>query len=133
MRHCANPECAHLVRFGRIAEYRDDIESCSDCGASLSPGEAPRPEPPAFRELVTIYRAADGIQAHLVRTRLEEEGIPVVIRGEALMGAVGELPATLLDVEVQVPPEFASRARKLALRCEGAGRGQRRRSEEGAR
>ena len=48
-----------------------------------------------------------------------KEAIPVSIRGEALMGAFGELPATMLDVEVQVPPEFAARARELALRCEG--------------
>jgi len=57
-------------------------------------------------------------QAHLVRGVLEGEGIPVSIRGEALMGALGELPTTMLDVEVRVPPEFAFRARELALECE---------------
>ena len=67
---------------------------------------------------MTIYRAADGTQAHMIRTALELEEIPVHIAGEALMGAVGELPATMLQVEVQVPPEFAERARKIALQCE---------------
>jgi hypothetical protein len=90
-----------------------------DCGAPLAEGEAPAiVESVAFRELVTVYRAADGIQAHLVRSLLEEEGIPVHIQGEALMGAVGELPATMLEVEVQVPPEFAVRARELALQSD---------------
>jgi hypothetical protein len=118
MKHCPNPDCAHLVRYGRVAEFLDKMGTCSDCGASLEFGEAPQPESPTYRELVTIYRAADGIQAHLVRSVLEQEDIPVSVRGEALMGAVGELPATMLDVEVQVPPEFAARARELALECE---------------
>jgi hypothetical protein len=54
----------------------------------------------------------------MIRAALELEDIPVYIAGEALMGAVGELPATMLQVEVQVPPEFAERAREIALQCE---------------
>ena len=118
MKHCPNPECDHLTRYGRVPEYLDTAEACSDCGAPLTLGEAPQPEPPTFRELVTVYKAANGVQAHLVRGVLEAEGIPVSIRGEALMGAIGELPVTLLDVEVRVPPEYAARARELALECE---------------
>jgi hypothetical protein len=120
MKHCPNPDCENFTRFGRVGEFVDATLVCSDCGSALALGEATQPEPPSFRELVTIYKAADGIQAHLVRGVLEGEGIPVSIRGEALMGALGELPATMLDVEVQVPPEFASRARELALDCEEA-------------
>ena len=118
MKHCANPECEHLNQFGRIAEFLDAVELCSDCGASLVSGEAPELVTHAYRELVTIYKAATGVQAHLIKGVLEGESIPVSIRGEALIGAVGELPATLLDVEVQVPPEFAARARELALQCD---------------
>jgi hypothetical protein len=101
-----------------VAEFFDIVDVCADCGTPLVSGEAPRPQPPIFQELETIYQAADGMQAHIVRAALEEEGIPVNISGEALMGAVGELPATMLQVEVQVPPEFAQRAREIALRCE---------------
>ncbi len=54
----------------------------------------------------------------MIRVALEAENIPVHIAGEALMGAVGELPATLLQVEVQVPPEYAEHAREIALQCE---------------
>jgi len=118
MKHCPNPDCENRVRHGVIAEFLDDVDRCTDCGAPLVAGEAPRPEPPTYRELRTIYQAADGTQAHLVRAALEAEGIPVNISGEALMGAVGELPATMLHVEVQVPPEFAQRAREIALQCE---------------
>jgi hypothetical protein len=118
MKHCPNPECENAVVHGRIGEFLDTADVCPDCGTALSPGEAPRPEPPVFRDLKTIYKAADGTQAHLIRVALESEDIPVHIAGEALMGAVGELPATMLQVEVQVPPEFAQRAREIALQCE---------------
>jgi hypothetical protein len=118
MRHCPNPSCEHFLRYGTIAEFRATIEVCSDCGTTLVGGEAPQPSPAKFRELVTVYKASDGIRAHLLRSVLEGEDIDVFIRGEALLGAVGELPATLLDVEVQVPPESAVRARELALQWE---------------
>jgi hypothetical protein len=118
MKHCPNSDCESLVRHSAVAEFFDTVDVCADCGTALVWGEAPRPEPPTFQELETIYQAADGMQAHIVRAALEEEGIPVNISGEALMGAVGELPATLLQVEVQVPPEFAVRAREIALQCE---------------
>jgi len=118
MKHCPNQDCENFVRQGVVAEFFDTVDVCADCGTALVPGEAPRPEPPTYQELETIYQAADGMQAHIVKAALEEEGIPVNISGEALMGAVGELPATMLQVEVQVPPEFAKRAREIALQCE---------------
>ena len=121
MKHCPNQDCGNLTRHSVVAEFLDTVDVCADCGVALVPGEAPRPEPPTYQELETIYQAADGTQAHIVKAALEEEGIPVNISGEALMGAVGELPATMLQVEVQVPPEFAERAREIALQCE-AGR-----------
>jgi hypothetical protein len=117
-KHCPNSDCESLIRHGTIGEFLDDTSVCPDCGVALAHGEAPQPEPPVFHELQTIYQAADGTHAHMIRAALEAEGIPVHIAGEALMGAVGELPATLLQVEVQVPPEFAKRARKIALQCE---------------
>jgi hypothetical protein len=118
MKHCPNDACPHLIRFGRVSEFRDKILRCSDCRTRLVPGDAPLPEPATFHELVTIYSAADAVQAHLVKGVLEAEGIPVHIGGEALLGAIGELPATVLQVTVQVPPPFAAEARELALRCE---------------
>ncbi|GGZ67077.1 hypothetical protein GCM10008101_21560 [Lysobacter xinjiangensis] len=40
----------------------------------------------------SVYDAANLIDAHLVRHALEDAGIPVFIRGEALAGGMGELP-----------------------------------------
>ncbi|TZF90739.1 DUF2007 domain-containing protein [Cognatilysobacter lacus] len=42
--------------------------------------------------MIPVYDAANLIDAHLVRHALEDAGIPVFIRGEALMGGIGELP-----------------------------------------
>ena len=39
-----------------------------------------------------VYEAANLIDAHLVRHALEADGIPVVLRGESLLGGMGELP-----------------------------------------
>jgi hypothetical protein len=40
-----------------------------------------------------VYAAANVIDAHLVRHALEAAGIPAFVRGEALTGGIGELPA----------------------------------------
>lgn len=39
-----------------------------------------------------VYEAASLIDAHLVKHALEETGMPVFLRGEALLGGMGELP-----------------------------------------
>lgn len=49
-----------------------------------------------------VYDAANLIDAHLVRHVLEEAGIPVYLKGEALLGGMGELPLFGL-VQVCVP------------------------------
>ena len=39
-----------------------------------------------------VYEADTLIDAHLVKHALEDAGIPVFLRGEALVGGMGELP-----------------------------------------
>ena len=39
-----------------------------------------------------VYEAAHLVDAHLVRHALEAAGIPVFLRGEPLVGGMGELP-----------------------------------------
>jgi len=118
VKHCPNAECEHNVRNGTAAEFLDEVSHCSDCGGDLIDGEAPAPEPMVYRDLVTVYEADRGVEAHLVKAAIETENIPVHISGEDLLGALGELPMTMQPVRVQVPPEFAERARELALECE---------------
>jgi hypothetical protein len=40
-----------------------------------------------------VYEAGQLFDAYIVRHALEDAGIPVFIRGESLVGGVGELPA----------------------------------------
>ena len=65
-----------------------------------------------------VYEAANLIDAHLVRHALEDAGIPAFVRGEALLGGVGELPACGL-VAVCVPdaawPQADALVRTLPL------------------
>lgn len=52
-----------------------------------------------------VYEAANVIDAHLVRHALEDAGLPVFLRGEALVGGMGELP--LFGVVAVCVPEAA--------------------------
>jgi len=58
----------------------------------------------------TVYDAGNLIDAHLVRQALEAEGIPAFVRGEALVGGMGELGVFGL-VAVMVPEAAWPRAR----------------------
>lgn len=71
---------------------------------------------------VAIYRAANAIEAHLIRGLLEADAIPVRLSGELLIGAIGELPADVAQVEVLVPRGFAVRARGIAQTYEDSPR-----------
>ena len=52
-----------------------------------------------------VYEAANLIDAHLVRHALEAEEIPVFLRGEQLLGGMGELP--LFGVVAVCVPDVA--------------------------
>ena len=60
----------------------------------------------------TVYEAANLLDAHLVRQALEAEGIPAFIRGEALIGGMGDLGVFGL-VAVMVPEAAWPHARSL--------------------
>ena len=120
MKHCPNESCDHLVRYGRIAEFTNSVEICSDCGSGLRHGEVP-PEPLVeYLELQTIYETSNQIQAHLIKSVLEQHEISAHIIGESLQGAVGEIPPTMLFIRLQVPLEDAQRAREIVLQTEAS-------------
>ena len=66
-----------------------------------------------------IYRAANLIDAHLVKGSLEQEGIHAFVSGEYLTGGVGQLPAADL-VTVMVANHDVERARSIALEVDAA-------------
>lgn len=59
-----------------------------------------------------VYEAANLIDAHLVRHALEDAGLPVYLRGEALIGGMGELPMFGV-VAVCVPEAALPAAREI--------------------
>ncbi|UHQ24288.1 DUF2007 domain-containing protein [Lysobacter sp. 5GHs7-4] len=62
-----------------------------------------------------VYEAANLIDAHLVRHALEAQDIPVFLKGEALLGGVGELPLFGM-VQVCVPEAAWPQARDIVER-----------------
>lgn len=43
-------------------------------------------------QLVKIHKAHDELQAHMIRSALEAEGIQSFVEGDPILGAVGEIP-----------------------------------------
>lgn len=63
-----------------------------------------------WHDLTTV---AQLLEAHALKGDLESEGIEVRLLGEALLGAVGELPVDAQQIRVQVPEQELARARQL--------------------
>jgi hypothetical protein len=63
----------------------------------------------------TLYQPGSAVEAHMLCDLLKQEGITAVIHGEALQGAIGELPAAGLVRLVVDEADFA-RARELVER-----------------
>ena len=57
-----------------------------------------------------VYEPENLIDAHLVKGVLEQAGIPVYLRGEYLVGGIGELPVSGL-LALCVPDVFEDEAR----------------------
>jgi hypothetical protein len=64
-----------------------------------------------------VYSPSGSVEAHMLAHMLEQAGIKADIQGEALLGAVGELPAAGL-VKIAVANEDYDNARKLILEWE---------------
>lgn len=60
-----------------------------------------------------LYSSANYIEANTIRAMLDGAGIEVFLKGEALAGAVGELPANVAEIEVYVKPEQFEKADQL--------------------
>jgi len=63
--------------------------------------------------LITIYRAANSSEAHVLKHLIEAQGIKVTIFGESLSGAVGELPADVLQPELKILDKDSEPAKKI--------------------
>ncbi len=67
---------------------------------------------------IEVYRAANEMEAQVVRGRLESEGIPVLLRREAIGPVFGFSVGALAEVRVLVPALLAERAREILAETE---------------
>lgn len=67
----------------------------------------------------TVYEAANGVEAHMLCDLMQQEGITAFVRGAALQGAMGELPAAGL-VRIEVAEADFARARALVEQWEAS-------------
>ena len=62
------------------------------------------------QEPVVVWEAANNLEAQIVKGRLESEGIPAIIRGEAIGSIYGLTTGSLAATDVLVPAPLADRA-----------------------
>jgi hypothetical protein len=67
-------------------------------------------------QLITIFKAANQIEAELVKARLDSEDIPALLKYESLGPVYGLTIDGLGQVDVQVPAKYAEEAKQL-LNC----------------
>jgi len=64
-------------------------------------------------DLVVVWLAANQMEAQIVKGRLESEGIPAIIRGEALGAIYGLTTGALAESAVLVPAALADKAEAI--------------------
>jgi hypothetical protein len=64
-------------------------------------------------KLVTVYTAVGQPEAEIIRGRLQNEGIPAILRYESLGNVYGILIDGLGQVEIQVPADCAREAKQI--------------------
>jgi hypothetical protein len=65
------------------------------------------------QEPVVVWEAANNMEAQIVKGRLESEGIPAIIRGEALGPIIGLTAGGLAATDVLVPAPLAEKALEI--------------------
>ncbi len=66
-------------------------------------------------ELVQVYTALGEATANLIKGKLEQAGIPVLLKYESLGSVVGVLVDGLGEVRVMVPKRFEELARQMLV------------------
>ncbi|MDP5293250.1 DUF2007 domain-containing protein [Oceanimonas sp. CHS3-5] len=66
-----------------------------------------------MNDWIPVFEAANGLEAHTLKGALESRGMAVQLKGEALAGALGELPMDLAQVTLLVRAPDWQRAREF--------------------
>lgn len=125
MKVCPNRACPFLKQYGEVAEYRDEIVRCIDCGTLLIEGASVKdilPETASNEEtsavtsggaLVVIATFDHPWQAHLHRAHLVAKGIPAFLFDEHTIANNWLYSNALGGVRLAVPE--SARAVALAI------------------
>ncbi len=117
--HC--PNC--------LAEYRPGFDTCADCGIALVPGPAPVTEeqaPVEMRpisrlrgrdEVPTVLCGLPRIEAQILTTKLQDEGLVASVDEPALMSAYGAALPDARVLRVWVLESQMDEAREIARRA----------------
>ncbi|RPJ81987.1 MAG: DUF2007 domain-containing protein [Acidobacteria bacterium] len=107
------------------AEYREGYTVCSDCEVPLVERLEAEDEPPEPEmELVTVFDTGEPADVLVAKSILEAEGIDFFAKDEGVQdlfgaGRLGSGFNTMAgQVEIQVRPEDADRARQLLTRLD---------------
>ena len=92
----------------------DGSEQSDPATASTTTGGGSDGEP------VVVWEAANVMEAHVVKGRLESEGIPAIIRGEALATIYGLTAGNLAAAKVLVPAPLAEKALDVLFADDGS-------------
>ena len=108
MRYCT--KCA--------TEYRDDIATCTDCGAALVGPDAWEQvrrarEHESAEEFIPVKTVDDQFAAEVIRDALEKDGIPVMVRSFSDTSFDGIFIPQKGWGMILVPGEFRTQAENL--------------------
>lgn len=102
------------------SEYIEGTLTCEDCGERLVERlPEPASEPAGASELVEVHRTQGEIDAQLVRSLLESNGIEAMLSGESLRLTHGFTVDGLAEVRILVRGEDAKRASEVIASMEG--------------
>ncbi len=122
MKHCPNPQCLGLERFGIISEFNDSSTVCADCDAPLVSGPAPdtlpedKPKPIPELKLIPVASVRNESDVLFIESLLSDAEIPYLARGEKIqdlfgMGRLVGINPITEPVEFLVAEENAEDAR----------------------
>jgi len=87
--------------------FRRKADTGQTASASVTTGGGSENEP------VVVWQAANTMEAHVVKGRLESEGIPAYVRSEALSAIYGLTAGHLARADVLVPGLLADQALEI--------------------
>lgn len=94
------------------SEYEDAVEKCAECGGPLSP-DPPGDGVDRFVRLVPVYVAGGEIEAQVIRSLLEANGVDCMLSGESVRLTHGLTVDGLARVKVLVREQDEARARDV--------------------